>query len=68
MAAPSRLSPRLRLAPTRCSFPMSSDTVPDVVQALVGNNINTKKDASCWSSGLWEVRISVYATAALNGT
>ncbi len=60
------ISPEAAARADALFIPDGGDAAPDVVQALVANNINTKK-IQLLGSGLWEDDQRIYATAALNG-
>ena len=66
MAAPVKTIAQAAARADALFIPDGGDAAPDVVQALVANNINTKK-IQLLGSGLWEDDQRIYATAALNG-
>ena len=66
MAAPVKTIAQAAARADALFIPDGGDAAPDVVQALVANNINTKK-IQLLGSGLWEDDQRIYSTAALNG-
>jgi ABC-type branched-subunit amino acid transport system substrate-binding protein len=66
MAAPIKNVAQAAARADALFIPDGGDAAPDVVQALVANNINTKK-IQLLGSGLWEDDQRIYATASLNG-
>jgi branched-chain amino acid transport system substrate-binding protein len=66
MAAPVKTVAQAAARADALFIPDGGDAAPDVVQALVANNINTKK-IQLMGSGLWEDDQRIYATASLNG-
>jgi branched-chain amino acid transport system substrate-binding protein len=66
MAAPVKSVAQAAARADALFIPDGGDAAPDVVQALVADNINTKK-IQLLGSGLWEDDQRIYATASLNG-
>ena len=66
MAAPVKTVAQAAARADALFIPDGGDAAPDVVQALVADNINTKK-IQLLGSGLWEDDQRIYATAVLNG-
>jgi branched-chain amino acid transport system substrate-binding protein len=66
MAAPVKTIAQAAARADALFIPDGGDAAPDVVQALVANNINTKK-IQLLGRGLWEDDQRIYSTAALNG-
>ncbi len=66
MAAPVKTVAQAAARADALFIPDGGDAAPDVVQALVADNINTKK-IQLLGSGLWEDDQRINSTAALHG-
>jgi branched-chain amino acid transport system substrate-binding protein len=66
MAAPVKTIAQAAARADALFIPDGGDAAPDVAQALVADDINTKK-IQLLGSGLWEDDQRIYSTAALNG-
>ncbi len=66
MAAPIKTVAQAAARADALFIPDGGDAAPDVVQALVADNINTKK-IQLLGSGLWEDDQRINSTAALHG-
>ncbi len=66
MAAPVKAVAQAAVRADALFIPDGGDAAPDVVQALVADNINTKK-IQLLGSGLWEDDQRINSTAALHG-